>query len=75
MMGLTDIFTPNPALNYTFLFYAYLFLSLGAVLLYILNQSQIVGIEGLYIIPSPAVLGLIYVSILRLRVNNTKKKD
>ncbi len=74
-MVLSSLFTPNPSLNYTFLFYAYLFLSCVAVVLYLLNQSQIIGIEGLYIIPSPAILGLVYVSILRSRVNNTKKNE
>ena len=75
-MGITDIFTPNPSVNYKFISYAYLFLISIAIILYLIETNmQVTGIEGMWIIPTPAVLGLLYVTILRSRQSNTKKYD
>jgi hypothetical protein len=60
------LFTPEAHLNYTFIAGAYTILTLISVVLYILQQEKMLqGVEGLFLIPAPASIGIVWALALR----------
>lgn len=66
---LQGLITPNPSVNYTFLVIAYAALSVIAVALFLVDLLEVTDIvKGMWIVPAPAVLTLVYALFLKSRV-------